>query len=58
MLAFEIITDIVQSAYKKCSELHGFVPIFLKKFLGEEPPPPFTCSLVLPMGEFNKLLLC
>ena len=45
MLAFEIITDIVQSAYKKCSELHGFVPIFLK-FSGGGPPPPlhmFTC---------------
>ena len=36
-------TTIVRSAYQKCLELYGFVPIFLKKILGEDPqtPPPY-----------------
>ena len=35
-------TNIVQRVHQKCLELHNFVPIFLKKILGEDPQTPLS----------------
>ena len=39
MTACGMSTHIVQIAYKKCLEMHDFVPIFLQIILVEEPRP-------------------
>ena len=48
-------TTIVQSAYQKSLELHDFVPIFLKNFLGEDPQtPPPSSGYILGYVLINK----
>ena len=40
---------IVQGAYKKCLEMHNYVPIFLKIFRRTPPPqiPPFSLVFIV-----------
>ena len=42
MTACGMSTHSVQSTYKKCLELHVFVPFFFKKKIGGPLGPPFT----------------
>ena len=51
-------TSIVQSAYQKCLKLYHFVPIFLKKILGEDPQTPPPLSRVFLRVYFDKFLHC
>ena len=49
-------TNIVQSAHRKCLELHNVVPIFFKKNSGGGPPDPSPFHLYFLRVCFKKFL--
>ena len=50
-------TTIVQNVYQKCLELHDFVQIFFKIFLGEDPQTPLLFWVFLRVC-IDKYLHC